>query len=208
MKQAVLALLGFAVIAVSGCASVSIAPEQVSAIRSTSVSPQVKMAASPAYYGPEDGLASSGLIGAAIASAIIVLDNKKPPLQIKAYLAAENIDVGEIVRTQFEKGLASDPRFSSKVREHGETTFELEVQVYGLVSNGPFSSEFKPWLSVRATLVDASGNMMWQATDFAYSWTETVPPKPYSTYFEDPEHFRSAFTAAGEAVTRGLLGKL
>jgi hypothetical protein len=115
--------------------------------------------------------------------------------------------VGEIVRTQFLKGLQADPRFAGKLGDSGDAQFELHVSLYGLVSNGPFSAQYRPWLGVVAKLVEPSGKVIWQDSD-SVTFNDAVPLAPYKAYFEDPTTFRVGFAAAADAVTQMLLKKM
>jgi hypothetical protein len=204
MRTRAIVLALTAAIAVAGCGSVSITPQRIDSIRSVSVAPEVKLPAAASYHGPEGawGAALGGAVGALIAQGAV-----KAPAQITAYLSQENIDVGAIVRTQFLKGLQADPRFGSKLGESGDAHFELEVFLYGLVSNGPFSGQFRPWLGIQAKLVEPSGKTIWHDKDHVFL-NDAFPLAPYRAYFDDPATFRVGFAAAADAVTQMLLKKM
>jgi hypothetical protein len=198
------AVLAMAALGLIGCGGVSIAPDRIASMKSVSVAPAVKVPTEALYHGPEQawGGAVGGVVGALIAQGAV-----KAPAQIKTYLANENIDVGAIVRTQFLKALHADSRFADKLRDSGDDRFELEVYLYGLVSNGPFSAQYRPWLGVQARLVDSSGKILWQDRDHVFL-NEAVPLAPYLAYFERPETFRVGFAAAAETIIAMLLKRM
>jgi hypothetical protein len=187
-----------------GCGGVSITPDRINAIRAVSVAPEVMVASAAMYHGPEGawGTALGGAIGALIAQGAV-----DAPTQIRSYLAQENIDVGAIVRTQFLKALQADPRFGAKLSGGADARFELEVFLYGLVSSGPFSAQFRPWLGVQAKLVEPSGNVLWQDRDHVFL-NDEVPLAPYRAYFENPATFRTGFAVAADVIIRTLLKRM
>lgn len=198
MNRLAIALAVLAVIGVAGCGTVSITPDRIDSIKSVSVAPEVKVAPKAFYFGPEQAWAAALGPGAAVAVAL----SSDAPGQIKAYLFRENIDVGAIVRTQFVKGLQGDPRFASKLGESGEARFELEVYLYGLITDSLFSSSFKPWLGIQARLIDSSGKIIWQDRDYVTHHNDAAPAVPYATYFDNPATFRAGFAAVADAITQ------
>lgn len=206
MRLRRLALLQAPIVALGlvGCGGVTITPERVNAITAVRVAPDVKVPTTAMYHGPEGawGVAVGGILGALIAQGAA-----DAPTQIKTYLAQENIDLGAIVRTQFLKGLQADPRFGAKLSDRADAKFELEVFLYGLVSNGPFSAQFRPWLGIQARLVEASGHIVWQDKDHVFL-NDEVPLAPYRAYFDSPATFRVGFAAAADVIIRTLLKRM
>lgn len=192
------------IVLLSGCGSVSITPERLATVKNVTVASGVKMPPQAMYHGPQTawGPAVGGALGAFIAHGV-----REAPHQITTYLAKEQIDVGAIARGQFVKGLQADPRFASRLTDEADARFELEVYLYGLASNGPFSRQFRPWLGMQVRLIDASGEVLWQDRDHVFL-NNAVPLAPYEAYFEDPATFRAGFAAAADVITQTLLKRM
>jgi hypothetical protein len=185
-----------------GCQSQSISPDKLRSAQSVSVSPNVKVASTASYLGRAQ--LWGGVLGSAVGAIAGQAANKDVPDQIKLYLTQQNIDPGQIVRAEFQKGLRADPRFANRVVDVGSAHFELNVFIYGLTESGPFSSGYKPWLSVQATLIDASGKTVWQGKNWVGAHSD-IAEVPFDQYFADPATFRNALTIAADEVTRSLL---
>lgn len=206
MKKIFVAVFAqFLLLFLTGCANVSISPNKLTSLPSVSISPSVKLADHISYTGPEQawGVALGGVVGGLVAQRAETIPN-----QIKEYLKNNDINVAQITRTEFIKGLQNDPRFSGKISDNSANHFELEVYLYGLAQNGGFSSEYKVWMGIRAQLVDASGNVIWEDKDFVTPHNNSVPAAPYKAFFEDPNTFRTGFIAAADAVTQMLLNDM
>jgi hypothetical protein len=110
-----------------GCQSQSISPDKLRSAQSVSVSPNVKVASTASYLGRAQ--LWGGVLGSAVGAIAGQAANKDVPDQIKLYLTQQNIDPGQIVRAEFQKGLRADPRFANRV-----------VDVEALTLNSMFSS--------------------------------------------------------------------
>jgi hypothetical protein len=205
MRRLALVLVALAVFAAVGCGTVSITPDRLAAIKSVSVARTVTVPEQPHYHGP---VAAWGQY--AEGSTLYALFSRgalEARDQIKAYVAQEQIDVGAIARAEFLNGLRRDPRFASRIVDDADTRFELEVFIYGLASNGPFSTQFRTWLGLQARLVEPSGQILWQQRDAVFL-NDAVPLAPYPAYFEDPATFRTGFAAAATVITQTLLKRM
>ncbi len=205
MSRFATSVLLIAALFTAGCGGVPIKPDAIASLKSVSVSPNVVIAPKAAYNGPEQawGAALGGLIGGLIAQGAVTA-----PDQIAAYLQQNNVNVGDIARQEFIKALQADPRFGPKLADNGECHFELEVYLWGLDQHGSFSLEYLAWLGVRAKLVDASGQVLWQDKDYVTRWTEGIPAATYDAYFIDPATFRDGFTTSARIIAAGLLRKI
>jgi len=180
--------------------------EKRDAIQSVSVSNFVKIAPNAAFNGRAGawGVGIGGAIGAAIAA-----NNSSPSQEIKAFLDQKQIDVRDIVRNSFFKGLANDPKWASRLHDQSDTYFNLEVLAYGLtMTTNIFSSDYKPWLSVRATLMNQKGETLWQAHDVIAQFNSATPKATYADFLSDPKWFLDGFSAASAEITQSLLDKL
>ncbi|MDP9584655.1 hypothetical protein [Burkholderia ambifaria] len=192
----------------AGCNSVSIDAAKRANLQQVSVSNIVSIPTDPYFTGRADawGAGIGGAVGAAVASSSKFDDPKQ---QISYFLKQQKIDVGGIVRATFLSGLVADSKWSSLVRDESDTHFDLKVNLYGLASTpSPFSSDYKPMLSVTASLIDKNGNVVWRATDFVATLNSATPAATYSAFLSDPRFFRDGFAVAAAEITRSLLAKL
>jgi hypothetical protein len=219
-------VIAVTVIGVVSCGHAPIKPDAMTSINAVSVSPDVAIPSKVTYFGPAQTWATyvGGAAGAAIApsaglaslfgnvgmvlSDLVTQGFVTEPAQIKAYLARENIDVAQIARSEFVKELLADPHLGPKVGENGDAHFELAIDRYGLFQKNPASSEYKPWLEIRAKLVNSSGAILWQGKRSVDPHNGAAPTASYAAYFDDPAAFRNGFAAVARAITQRLLQDL
>lgn len=180
--------------------------QQVSVSKIVAVSPEIYFHGRAQSWYEGTGIGLGGAIGAAVSATAPPTVMEKE--QIRAFLSQQQIDVGEIVRTAFVKGLTSDPKWSPRLRDESETHFDLKVDMYGLANKNPMSSDYKPVLSVTASLVDKDGNVLWRERDFVANLSSATPGASYTDFLNDPKWFRDGFSVAANEITRSLLGKL
>lgn len=202
MRKGPALLLAFMLL--GGCGGVSITPDRLATLKTVMVARTVNVTPEVMYHGPEQawGPAVGGALGFLISQGAVGARE-----QITRYLGREQIDVGEIARAQFVKGLQADPRFAARLADEAETRFELEVYIKGLASSGPFSTQYRPWLGIQAKLIDASGAVLWQDRDHVFV-NDAVPLAPYKAYFETPTTFRTGFAAAADVITQSFLKRM
>ncbi len=129
------------------------------------------------------------------------------PDRIKSYLEQQHIDVRQIVRTEFRSGLNADPRFANRVVDNGAAHFELNVYIYGLFEAGIFHSGYKIWLGIQSTLVDSSGNTLWQDKNWV-GLDSDIPAHDFEDYFSDPAIFTETLKTGSDEITQRLLDSL
>ena len=79
--------------------------------------------------------------------------------QLKIAMQKGEVDVGRIVREQFDAELRSAGVFSSVTSENSDAQVRLEVNVYGLAQPHGLSSQLKPTLGVTGKLLRADGSV-------------------------------------------------
>ncbi|WP_322023204.1 hypothetical protein [Burkholderia sp. BCC1977] len=192
----------------AGCNSVSMDATKRADLQHVSISKSVSVPSEPYFTGRADawGAGMGGAVGAAIAASVKA---GNPGQQISYFLKQQQIDVGSIVRAAFVHGLESDPKWSRLIRDDGDAYFDLKVNLYGLASTpNPFSSDYKPMLSVTASLIDKNGNVLWRATDFVATLNSATPVATYAAFLSEPTLLRDGFAAAAAEITRTLLTKM
>jgi hypothetical protein len=158
----------------------------------------VEIVGRPYYHG--SGLyAFGGLAGGIIASHTW----KDEPERIAAFVQQEKIDIAAIVKEAFEKQLNAKPEFLETYKAFGPSEFKLRV-VYGIASV-PFSEGYRPYLSIRARLVDLSGNVKWEFREYMGK-NGKANAIPYPDFFKSDKVFQEEFEVVAEEVVSLLLG--
>lgn len=203
-------LLSFAGLAACGTVTMDAAKrksiQQVSVSKIVAVSPEIYFHGRAQSWFVGAGIGLGGAAGAAVSATAPTTVTEKE--QIRAFLSQQQIDVGGIVRAAFVNGLTADPKWSPRLHDQSETHFDLKVDMYGLANKGPLSSDYKPILSVTASLVDKDGNVLWRERDFVANLSSITPEASYAAFLDDPKWFRDGFSVAANEITRSLLGKL
>jgi hypothetical protein len=127
------------------------------------------------------------------------------------------IDIGEIVREQFEDQLKNSGAFDFVQTNFGAFDFvptnsdadaELVITIlsYGFVTAPSFiGSGLKPVLSVRVNLVKADGTIIWSEGDYITAFNKKTPGYSLARYNSNPDLIEEAFTAAAKIVCGGLV---
>jgi hypothetical protein len=168
------------------------------AIPSISIADKVKMPDRIFYNGPEVAIPSvlGGAVGGVVAANVGGI-----PEQIKAYLEKNNIDVAEIVRSEFYAGLKADPRFSAKLQDKGAVQFVLEVYNFGLSHKLGFSSEYRALIGIKAKFIREDGSVISEGKGY----NKDSVAHPFNYYFEDPAGFIDEYRAGAKTITKTIL---
>lgn len=173
------------------------------------------------YYGSTQTIGSFfGPIGGLFALAAMSEDQL-----IVDYMKNNEIDIGNIVIQEFEHQIIKHPRFLEKKfvsSEDGyDAKFIVEVQFFGLIPTNGFSTLYRPVLGVRAKLVSANGEKLWEAFEkFAGSdilieqfgdapaTNSGVPSLTFEEYFSDPKNMKEAYQKVSEFVVALLMSNI
>ena len=202
-----------ATVIVSGCSTkkYDLSEQNKVNIPDFSINKNVVIVNPPSYYGNEQGISTAvgGAIGGAVGAVAgsLIIKNEDEPSKIKNYLSNQKIDIGTVVSSEFERQLLETPRFSGKLKEGAKTQFQLEVKRYGLIVK-PYSFEYKPSLGINAKLIDESGTVIWEDSEFISGLNGNTPSYIYDDYFKSPEAFKTAFTIAAKEVVRLLIEEM
>lgn len=190
---------------ITGCGQ-NLKPENKSKIMEVSVSSTVKMPKQPGFIGHKQAIsgAAFGVLGAVVSHSLA----KNERDEIQEYLKQQKIDVGEIVRNTFIKGLQIHPFFANKLKDTTTTHFELEVKSYGLVLEPWSLTMYKPILAVKGKLIDNSGAVIWEKEEGITQLNDVTPSFTYEDYFKSPDAFRKAFSVASEEVVKLLIEQI
>jgi hypothetical protein len=190
---------------IPACHGVELTPEAREGVRIVSVAPEVP---TPEKLDMVDGqVTSQGLLTFPIAYAI----GKNRADEMVGTMARGEVSLAEIVRTEFESALSRSGLFQLGAPAESQATFHLEVFAAGLDRPSAFSLDMMPNLGVEASLVDASGTLLWQQRGYTFGVDKEDkerPAYPYETYSREPEKVREAFTVAARLTAEKLIETL
>ena len=129
------------------------------------------------------------------------------PAKIANYVKQEKIDMGAIIRAEFDRQLQAMPDFANRKNKDAPSKIHLKFR-YGI---SKFAlSGYKPFLSLAVAAFDASGKELWKGSERvgAVAGLGSTPSMEYSEYFSSPDKFRSVFEAAAKVLVQSLLKKL
>src|SRR5262245_20482774 len=190
-------ILASAVLLVAGCASsVTLDDSAKASIKSISISEKVIVPEQAHFIGPG---AAFGALGAIAGSA------SDTPQAIENHREKNKIDLGRIVREQFEQEAKQNSFLGSRLKPGGESRIELEIRVYGLGQRRGFSNDYVPMLGYNVKLFDASNKVVLEKYDYVSAFTEGIPVYQLEEYFKSDTAFRSAYTQSARIIAKNLL---
>lgn len=156
------------------------------------------------FYNGVDKTTLSLLFGGGAIGGLLAESTDPTSDKIKAYLRNEQIDIAEIVKTEFEFALKSRPELLRKFQESGQGQFTVEVYNYGLARIGAFSGEFKTLIGIKAKLIDGKEKIFWEGKGFTRTSDDQLKPNTFKAYFEDREPFVEGFKKSSEIAIRRM----
>jgi hypothetical protein len=171
-------------------------------IGDVTINESVRVVMPPYYHGSEQSLGA--VLGGGIGGAVAANATKGEPARIAAYVEQQGIDIGALVRTEFERQLKLKPGMADHIQPDAPSKFSLSIK-YGISKIG--LSGYKPYLVLEAKLVAADGSEVWKQKDYVGGLNSSTPSLKYEDYFTSPEIFKSAFIAAAKEVVTLVLKK-
>jgi hypothetical protein len=190
------------ILSVSGCGNATVSNDGMKTVGNVSV---VSVGALPTvafFNGSTTGPgASNGFVGS-----LAVAPAADERTQIPAYVKSQNIDLEEIVRTEFARQLAEKPGFKNRIRDDAPSKFNVQITLYGLTAVPP-ATQLRPYLSLDATLTDPFGQVIWRQHDDVGN-DGAAPALDYDTFLQSPETFTREFEESSRELVSILLREL
>ena len=124
--------------------------------------------------------------------------------KLAAYQKEHHIDLKTIVSSDFTQQVQQFPELNNKIKENAKLKFKMGILKYGLDEVLATPGVFMPMLSVKATLTDADGEIIWEQTQGVDD--SDVPKFKYAEYYAQPENFQSsAWASAAKVVVNKLI---
>ncbi len=189
-----------------GCVSIELQPADRVALASASIDPNVAVTEALDLRDPRMDFVS--LWGSIYAS----YEAEQRAVETIDRLEQAQIAMGELARQEFAAALSRAGISIAGAPTSTGAVFHLDVQQIGLKPGNPYGTSVQPLVDVRATLVDASGRMLWRERGLVQAafWEET-PAHEYDEFIADPallqEAFMVAFRLASEDMVASLRGE-
>lgn len=152
-------LLTFAVLFMSlmGCATLpKLTAADQAHFQAVKIDPVVKYPPTMTYMG--EG-AHFGLLGA-----LADIPTRK---KLQKFVEAHNIHVNNIVKKAATKAFEQSGKLNlTDAAGPRVATLKIVVRVYGLGMHAGFSSKLRPFMNIRCSLIDPTGQVIWKADDF------------------------------------------
>lgn len=190
-------LLLVLLIALVGCVSTRmISPEAKSRIFTIHINPEVIVNEKPIFVGPG---AAFGLMGA--------LAEQDSACRLKTFARANDIDIGQIAKTEFSKAFSKSGPFAVTDSKICDATLNIHVKQYGVIGKRQSLTLYlyHGILCLIANLTDQNGKVVWQQYGNGPKNGESFT---IDEIFEDPEILRSAWTADVTNAVKKILQNL
>jgi len=175
--------------------SVPLTAKNRASTQSISVSEHVTMPDVMFYRGPEYALGALKVPVEYIEKSIGEV--------IQQLLREHKIDVAQMVRDQFIKGLEDQRLFNSIVTEGGDAELKLTIRIYGF--GYEMSSQLKPMLGVEGTLITSNDTVLWKKYGYVTNLSKETPPNTLGQFIDNPKLMREAFAVATQIVVEDLI---
>ncbi|MFN0060244.1 MAG: hypothetical protein ACKVX7_17435 [Planctomycetota bacterium] len=187
-----------AILALSGCSTVTLNHEDARALSSVKVAPV--NAKTVTYYGrlpSEYDVDQNGGLSDAVVSLFKQTDlARKKSKRMEMLLEEAGVDVLGGVKEAFTHELASSTLFPEVVSAgDADAVFQLDAS-YGVQSETMTDDVYTPWLELKARLVKKDGSVLWKRTARVSGTDSGIKPLPFPDPFIDAALLRSHFDQA------------
>jgi hypothetical protein len=190
LRSTAIMLLG--VLTLTGCVSpVALTKPDRESIRAVSIQKNVKVPDAIFYLG---GAQAAGMAFGLVGGLIAGLAAQGSAEQFKAVMREGQIDLGQIVRDQFEIELREAGIFPLVVPDGGDAEIGLEIQSYGLYHG-------RPALWIVGSLVRTDGAILWKLGESLRTPDYQAASHDLEEYRKNPQLLREGFTAGAKFIS-------
>ncbi len=191
----------------SGCATTQQLSEQDrKRVEVVKLNDQVKRPKEMYYFGPG---ASIGFAFGAIGGAIAAASQIGPGQEMLAYAEQNGVRIEEIVAQEFGEALKQSGKFRiSDTAEANGATISLSVFQFGFSVPNGFSSKLVPVIAYSGEMADASGNVLWRATENLMPLGNPVDGIPADELRTNPKAIETAWRAAAKHIAARMVEAL
>lgn len=191
----------------TGCASTQKLSEQdKKRIEVVKLNAKVERPKDMYYFGPG---ASIGLLFGAVGGAIAGASNIAPGNEMLSFAEQNGVRIEEIVSQEFEGALRESGKLKivDMAGDNG-ATINLSVMQFGFSVPNGFSSKLVPVISFKSEMVDATGNVIWSASDSVLPLGNPVEGAPADALRSNAKAIEAAWRAAVKHIARNMLSEL
>ena len=200
-----------AVSSLSACVAPPVAMTSTSkaAIHTVRVNPVVQLPPEMVYLGRAEGvamLAAGPLLGQKVASSM----DAGVKAQLAAEMAANHIDVGDILASEFATQASAGAPIRFVVgAAPADAQVDLVVNAYGLAHSNVLGSTLYPIVNLSVTMKATDGSVIWQATHVASAQNaENTGGHTLEEFLQRPELLRQSFVDGSDIVSRVMVQDL
>ena len=203
MKIVLLRLLVVSVFA-CGCAPTQkMSDTERAANSSATINKNVAKAPAPYYLGPRSG-AGPGAAGAASGPPLLASINN-----FRDFLEKNGIVIETIVFEELSAALRGSGKLSILDNPRpGGATINIDIKQYGLSTPNGLSSNLVPILFVVCQMVDASGKVVWTASDRVLTLGNPVNGVPAEEMRNNPKAVEKALRGAAKHISANIVKEL
>lgn len=187
--------------ACAGGSNIVISKQDLVAIKSISINPDVVVPELPYVQGIN--MRRYGWLGGIGAAAGAHADSKI----FQSYLDDNKIEISEIVLNCFKDAIAQKELF--KITDSHPIQLKLQVNTYGFGVAGVFDQDnVTPLINISASLISADGTKtIWKKTDYIVSSSE-LTKYPIEQLIKEPDLTKRSLAEAAKIVTELIISEL
>ena len=187
----------------SACATTqTLSDEDRRKISVVRINSNVQKAPALYYLGPGTGiLFAFGAIGGAIAAAASV----EPGKALQDFAEKNGIFIEQIAFQEIDTALRQSGKLN--VSDSGEATAAIVnvlVYQYGFSIPNGFSSNLVPVVAIRCEMVDATGKVIWSASDTVLTLKNPGAPMSLESMRENPKRIEDAWRRASKRIAGNI----
>jgi hypothetical protein len=201
LGRSAIVLFTIAALSLSGCGQPRLSKKVRANLSCTCIRPVVKTG-DFFYFGGRAktatvvGTLAGGLIGGVVAGTMVEKGSNPAKEEILRAMREHNIDVGQIMLSEFKEQVQAIPGFPPIVTDKADGEFCFEVKC-GLESP-LLSGKLKPMFTFVVQLNGPDGEKLWKNTADVYKAKGKLKGYTHKEYIENPERLREVFSQACE----------
>jgi len=198
------AAIWLTVAALAGCASVQpISDADRKKVSSVTINPNVSKPQEMSYLGP-GGTAGLmfGIIGAVIAAPALEASRKS----FHDYVIKNGISIERIVLEEVEAAMRRSGKFPlAAAPEAGGAVMHVSILQYGFSVPHGFSGKLVPTLFIRCELKDATGKVLWNASERVLPLGNPVEAAEPEAIRNDPKAMEASWRGAARHIAAEIV---
>lgn len=170
------------------------------------INPVVETPKDMYYLGPGSGF---GMMFGAIGGAIVGAANIAPGERLRQFAAAHDIHIDQIVKEEATKAFQDSGKLKlADAPRAGVATLKITVPMYGFTIPTGFNSDLVPIVSIKCTLTDSTGKVIWSANEATQALGNPAPGKTPDELRENPKLIEELWRTAAKSVMKDIVSHM